>query len=94
MSQWEPCRRLSRAALDPRRNQSWNGTSRFFDSDRCDYVFVLVAAGRRWLIPAAEITARHSIIVGGAAYGRFEVEPGRPFADEVRDPHLDEVAAA
>jgi hypothetical protein len=63
-------------------NQSWSGTSKLFDTKRCDYVFILVADGRRWLIPAAEIRAKHSLIVGGAAYRRFEVEPGRPFADE------------
>jgi PD-(D/E)XK endonuclease len=59
-------------------NQSWTGVAKLFESSRCDYVFVVVADGRRWFIPAAEIAARHSIVVGGATWSRFEVDPGRP----------------
>jgi hypothetical protein len=60
-------------------NQSWSGVSKCFDSARCDYLFVLVADGRRWFIPSGEIKARHSIVVGPAKWARWEVEPGRPF---------------
>ncbi|MCA1705517.1 MAG: hypothetical protein LC808_20570 [Actinobacteria bacterium] len=57
-------------------NQSWGGTSKVFDTSRCDFLFVVVGDGRRWLIPAAEITAKHAITVGGEAWRRFEVERG------------------
>jgi hypothetical protein len=43
-------------------------------------VFILVE-GRRWFIPAAEISAKHSIVVAGNKWGRFEIEPGRPLTD-------------
>jgi hypothetical protein len=59
-------------------NQSWSGVTKIFDSSRCDYLFVVVADGRRWLIPASAVSARHLISVGGRRWQRFEVEPGRP----------------
>lgn len=62
-------------------NQSWSGVSKLFDTSRFDYVLVVVADGRRWFIPAAEISAKHSIAVGGASWSRFEVESGRPFGE-------------
>ena len=46
-------------------NQSWGGVPKLFDTSKSDYLFVLVADGRRWLIPAAEISAKHSIVIGG-----------------------------
>ncbi len=60
-------------------NRSWGGISKLFDTSRCDYLFVLVADGRRWLIPAAAISAKHSIVVGGRLWRNFEVDRGRPF---------------
>jgi hypothetical protein len=33
-------------------NQSWNGLVKRFSATRCDCLFVLVADGRRWFIPA------------------------------------------
>jgi hypothetical protein len=62
-------------------NQSWSGVSKLFDTSRFDYVLVVVADGRRWFIPAAEISAKHSIAVGGASWSRFEVESGKPFGE-------------
>jgi Holliday junction resolvase-like predicted endonuclease len=62
-------------------NRSWSGVAKLFDTSRFDYVFVLVADGRRWLIPACEIMAKHSIVVGGRSWARFEVEPGLPIRD-------------
>ena len=62
-------------------NQSWSGVAKLFDSSRCDYVLVVVADGRRWFIPAAEISAQHSIVVGGEAWTGFEIEPGPPFLE-------------
>jgi hypothetical protein len=62
-------------------NRSWGGVSKLFDTSRCDYVFIVVGDGRRWFIPAAEIQAKHAIVVGGAAWWRFEVEAGPPLLD-------------
>jgi hypothetical protein len=61
-------------------NQSWNGLSQQFSSDRCDYLFVLVGDGRRWFIPAAVVEGGSGIALGGPKYAAYEVEPGRPFA--------------
>jgi AbrB family looped-hinge helix DNA binding protein len=54
-------------------NQSWNRVIKRFDPSRYDYLFVLVADGRRWFIPAGAIDGSYSIVLGG-----YEVEPGRP----------------
>jgi hypothetical protein len=59
-------------------NQSWNGVARLFDSSRCDYLFVLVADGRRWFIPATAVEATTGICLGGSKYSEFEVERGTP----------------
>jgi hypothetical protein len=59
-------------------NQSWNGTVKWFSSSRCDWLFVLVADGRRWFIPAETVAARSGLRLGGPKYAEFEVEPGRP----------------
>jgi PD-(D/E)XK endonuclease len=59
-------------------NQSWNGTVKLFSPSRCDGLFVLVADGRRWFIPAAAVDARTAVRLGGPKYAEFEVEPGRP----------------
>jgi Holliday junction resolvase-like predicted endonuclease len=59
-------------------NRSWNGTVKWFSSSRCDWLFVLVADGRRWFIPAKAVDARSGLLLGGPKYADFEVEPGRP----------------
>ncbi len=61
-------------------NQSWTGLVKKFSSDRCDYLFVHVADGRRWLIPAAQVEGGSGVLLGGPKYERYEVDPGRPFA--------------
>jgi len=61
-------------------NQSWSGTVALFSASRCDRLFVLVGDGRRWFIPAIDVTGGQGILLGGPKYERFEVEPGRPFA--------------
>jgi hypothetical protein len=58
-------------------NQSWSGLVKRFSSDRCDWLFVLVADGRRWFIPAAEVGGASGILLGGPKYAAYEVEPGR-----------------
>jgi Holliday junction resolvase-like predicted endonuclease len=61
-------------------NRSWSGVVKHFTAERAEYVFVHVADGRRWFIPAGEIGGGTGIRLGGPKYARFEVEPGRPFA--------------
>ena len=58
-------------------NQSWNGMVKYLDPSRYDRLFVLVADGRRWFIPADEIAARTCIVVGGPKYSEYEIDPGR-----------------
>jgi hypothetical protein len=60
-------------------NQSWNGLAKHFSPERCDYLFVLVADGRRWFIPSREVEGSSGIALGGPKYAAYEVEPGRPF---------------
>ncbi len=59
-------------------NQSWNGLVKRFGPHRCDYLFVCVADGRRWFIPASAVAGGRAIKLGGPKYAGFEVEPGRP----------------
>jgi hypothetical protein len=59
-------------------NQSWNGVSKLFSSERCDFLFVLVGDGRRWFIPAQAVEGSSGITLGGPKYAEYEVESGRP----------------
>ena len=59
-------------------NQSWSGVVKRFSAERCDWLFVLVADGRRWFIPATEVEGGSGILLGGPKYADYEVEPGRP----------------
>jgi bifunctional DNA-binding transcriptional regulator/antitoxin component of YhaV-PrlF toxin-antitoxin module len=59
-------------------NQSWNGVSKYFDPTRCDFLFVHVGDGRRWLIPSYAVDGKAGLILGGSKYAQFEVAPGRP----------------
>jgi len=61
-------------------NQSWNGLVSVFSTDRCDLLFVLVADGRRWRIPADAVEARQGMLLGGPKYAEYEIDPGLPFA--------------
>ena len=61
-------------------NQSWNGVAKTFSAERCDFLFVLVADGRRWFIPASAIEGGHGVLLGGPKYACFEIDPGRAFA--------------
>ena len=60
-------------------NQSWTGIVKHFSPQRADYLFVHVADGRRWFIPADQVDGGTKIVLGGPKYAAFEVEPGRPF---------------
>jgi PD-(D/E)XK endonuclease len=59
-------------------NQSWQGLVKKLDPSRFDYLFVLVAEGRQWFIPAPRIEGATTILIGGPKYSEFEVEPGDP----------------
>ncbi|MBW3609482.1 MAG: hypothetical protein KY463_14280 [Actinobacteria bacterium] len=60
-------------------NQNWSGLVKRFSSSRCEYLFVLVADGRQWFIPSADVEGGTGIVVGGPKYAVFEVDRGRPF---------------
>jgi len=60
-------------------NRSWSGLVKYFGADRCDHLFVLVADGRRWFIPAADVEGKSGLLLGGPKYAAYEVESDRPF---------------
>jgi hypothetical protein len=62
-------------------NQSWNGLVKRFSADRCDWLFALVADGRRWFIPASAVEGTTAIVLGGPKYADYEVERGRPLTE-------------
>jgi hypothetical protein len=66
-------------------NQSWNGIVKRFDTARCDYLFAVVADGRRWCIPSVALEGGTSVALGGPKYAEFEVERGRPLPGPVVD---------
>ena len=59
-------------------NRSWNGTTKFLDKTRCDYLFAHVGDGRRWFIPMPFLESRNAVVLGGRKYGQWEVERGSP----------------
>jgi Holliday junction resolvase-like predicted endonuclease len=59
-------------------NQSWQGVVKKLDPSRFDYLFVLVADGRQWFIPAPRIEGATAIHLGGPKYSEFEVQRGDP----------------
>jgi hypothetical protein len=64
-------------------NRSWSGLVKYLDPSRYDRLFVLVADGRRWFIPAAEVQATSLLCLGGPKYERFEIESGLPLRPPV-----------
>jgi hypothetical protein len=68
---------LLRDALHTGRQPELERLVKRFSPDRCDWLFVLVADGRRWFIPA-EVLEGSGIVLGGPKYAAYEVEPGRP----------------
>jgi PD-(D/E)XK endonuclease len=56
-------------------NRSWNGIVKRLDASRYDYLFVLVADGRRWFIPSAAVGGGCSIRLGGPRYAEFQIDP-------------------
>jgi hypothetical protein len=61
-------------------NQSWSGLVKRFSPERCDWLFVLVADGRRWFIPAQAVEGTTVIVLGRSKYAEYEVEGGRPLS--------------
>jgi hypothetical protein len=59
-------------------NQSWNGLTKRLDPQKCEFLFVLVADGRRWFIPATHFGGGTCLRLGGPKYAEFEVERGDP----------------
>ena len=59
-------------------NRSWNGVIKYLDPAAYDLLFVVVADGRRWLIPSDQVGARVSITLGGSKYSEYEIERGEP----------------
>ena len=59
-------------------NQSWNGVTKLFCPQRCDYLFVHAGDGRRWFIPSDVVEGGSGILLGGPKYADFEVEPDVP----------------
>jgi Holliday junction resolvase-like predicted endonuclease len=70
-------------------NQSWNGTTKYFEQGRCDFLFVHVGDGRRWFIPTSSLDCGSGLTLGGPKYSEFEIEGGRPLAG----PQLESAAA-
>ncbi len=63
-------------------NRSWNGLVKRLDTSHIDYLFVLVADGRRWFIPSFAIGGGSGILLGGPKYADYEVDPGRPLPSQ------------
>jgi hypothetical protein len=59
-------------------NQSWSGLVKTLDVERFDFLFVVVADGRQWFIPADRVEGSRGIHLGGRKYAEFEVERGDP----------------
>ena len=59
-------------------NQSWNGLVKTLDVERFEFLFVVVADGRQWFIPADRVEGRTAIHLGGRKYAEFEVDRGAP----------------
>ncbi|HEX3173790.1 MAG TPA: hypothetical protein VHQ43_06195 [Solirubrobacterales bacterium] len=55
-------------------NRSWNGRVKTLDPSGFDFLFVLVADGRKWFIPAREVGGGSGLILGGPKYAKFEVD--------------------
>jgi Holliday junction resolvase-like predicted endonuclease len=55
-------------------NQSWAGRVKNLNPARYDFLFVLVADGRKWFIPAGEVGGKTAVLLGGPKYAAFEVD--------------------
>jgi len=62
-------------------NRSWSGLVKELDLEQFEYLFVLVADGRQWFIPADRVEGGRRINLGGPKYSDFEVEQGDPIPE-------------
>jgi hypothetical protein len=62
-------------------NQSWSGLVKKLDLDRIDHLFVLVADGPQWFIPADRVEGGRAILLGGPKSAEYEVERGDPISE-------------
>jgi hypothetical protein len=56
-------------------NRSWSGLVKKLDPQNYDYLFVLVADGRRWFVPSSQVGGGRRIRLGGPRYAAFEIDP-------------------
>ncbi len=69
-------------------NRSWNGVVKYLDAARCDYLFALVADGRRWFMPVQALQCRKRVTLGGPKYAEYEVDTPRPMTPPTLDSPL------
>jgi hypothetical protein len=69
-------------------NQSRTGIAKYFDRERCDYLFAHVGDGRRGFIPTGAIDGRTGMHLGGPKYSEYEVERGRVLMTSGEEPGL------
>ena len=61
-------------------NRSWSGLVKYFNPAQCDFLFVHVGDGRRWLIPSDAVGGGSCVRLGGPKYAVYEVERDQPLA--------------
>jgi hypothetical protein len=59
-------------------NRSWNGLIKRLDACTFDELFVVVAGGRRWRIPAPAVDGRGALLLGGPKWAAYEVGDPEP----------------
>jgi PD-(D/E)XK endonuclease len=59
-------------------NQSRSGLVKTLDVERFDFLFVVVADGRQWFIPAERVDGGRGILLGRRKYAGIRGRPGRP----------------
>lgn len=73
-------------------NQSWSGRVKTLDPSTYDYLFVCVADGRRWFIPARRLGGGSGLMLGGPKYELYEVERGSAMPEIAAPPSVSRIA--
>jgi hypothetical protein len=73
-------------------NQSWSGKVKALDATTYDYLFVCVADGRRWFIPARRLGGGSGLLLGGPKYEMYEVERGLAMPEQAARPTTSRIA--
>jgi hypothetical protein len=73
-------------------NRSWNGQVKILDPRMYDYLFVCVADGRRWFIPARRLGGGSGLMLGGPKYELYEIERGARMPEHTAPPSLSRIA--